>query len=55
MIDEAVNIRFNYADEAQAVCVSVMLVRADFWKDADADPSIAMVTSAICRDQSRCS
>lgn len=55
MMDEAVNRHFNYADEARAVCVSAMLVRFAFWKDADADPSIAMVTRAICRDQSRCS
>lgn len=54
-MDEAVNRHFNYADEARAVCVSAMLVRFAFWKDADADPSIAMVTRAICRDQSCCS
>lgn len=30
MMDEAANVRFNYADEARAVCMSVMLVRATF-------------------------
>lgn len=43
---------FHYADEAEAVYVSIMLA-SGFWKDADADPPIAMVTTAICRDHSR--
>lgn len=30
MMDEAANVRFNYADEARTVCTSVMLVHATF-------------------------
>ncbi|TRY88132.1 hypothetical protein DNTS_031508 [Danionella cerebrum] len=32
--------------------VRPVLACTAFWKDADADPSIAMATTAICRDQS---